>query len=236
MSYQPPRHFAVQNKSTLVSDRDVAYWTEACRMQLRDHVCPAWGIDTPPGAAVYPADTAFPADTALVAVFVDDIGDPGTLGEHGIVGDTPFVLVDAHLSAQPSAVLSHEFIETTVNVNLDRWTTPIQRGGRSYRYPFEPCDLVESSTYKVTAPGLDGMRAVDVSNFVLPAWFDQGSAGGWDFKGELTEPLQIAPGGYAAPEVDGRLTFIGQGELHLAARKFMPWGRASRLMRKGAPR
>jgi hypothetical protein len=49
MSYQPPRHFAVQNKSTLVSDRDVAYWTEACRMQLRDHVCPAWGIDTPPG-------------------------------------------------------------------------------------------------------------------------------------------------------------------------------------------
>jgi hypothetical protein len=88
----------------------------------------------------------------------------------------------------------------------------------------------------VTAPGLDGMRAVDVSNFVLPAWFDQGSAGGWDFKGELTEPLQIAPGGYAAPEVDGRLTFIGQGELHLAGPQVHAVGSRLTAHAQGPPR
>lgn len=233
MSYEPPKHFAVENRSTVVTDRDVAYWTEGCRRQLVEHVCPAWGIDMPPGAAVYPRDTEFPGNTALVAVFVDDIGDPGVLGEHGIVGDTPFVLIDATLSELPSMVLSHEFIEATVNVNLDRWTGPIRRNGRTYVYPLEAADPVESAGYQLIVELLDGMRTVMVSDFVYPEWFEPTDVhrSSYDYMGLVHGPLDIAEGGYAAPEVDGRVVFIGQGEMRLSARKFMAGGRAGRLLR-----
>lgn len=234
MSYKPPAHFAVENRSTLVSDRDVAYWTEGCRRQLVEHVCPAWGIEVPPGAAVYPRDATFPNNTALVAVFVDDIGDPGVLGEHGIVGDTPFVLIDAGLSQLPSMVLSHEFIEATCNVNLDRWTDPIRRNGRTYQYPLEAADPVEAAGYQIIVELLDGARTVMVSDFVFPEWFDPQDIHreAYDYMGLCHGPLDIVEGGYAAPEVDGRVVFLGQGEMALSARKFMPWGRAGRLLRR----
>jgi len=233
MSYTPPAHFAVENRSTLASDRDLAYWTEGCRLQLERHVCPAWNLD-PPGAAVYPRDATFAVNTAMVAVMVDDIGDPGTLGEHGLVGAIPFVLIDVHLSRSPSTVLSHEFIEATVNQWLDRWTTPIRRAGKTYSYPLEPCDAVEASSYQIPVDGLDGVRNVEVSNFVLPSWFDPAShQGQFDFLSSLTAPLEIADGGYSAPEIDGDIVFIGPGELHIAARKLLPQGRLARLIRKG---
>ncbi len=234
MTYQPPKHFAVINESTLVSDRDVAYWTEACRRQLVEHVCPAWEIGVPPGAAIYPRGTTFPGDTAMAAVFVDDIGEAGTLGLHGIVGGTPYVLIDAHLSRQPSVVLSHEFIEATVNKDLDKWTPPITRNGRTYQYPLEACDPVESATYQMVISLLDGDRAVSVSDFVYPEWFEPENAheASYDYLGLVPGALAVIGGGYAAPEIDGVVTFIGEGQMALAARKFEPWGRLGRLMRR----
>lgn len=232
MTYEPPKHFAVQNQSTLVSDRDVAYWTEGCRIQLRDHVCPVWALAVP-GAAVYPVGTQFPEGTALAALIVDDIGDPGTLGEHGTIGGVPFVLIDAHLSEKPSVVLSHEFVETTVNVDLGEWVGPIIRNGRTYYYPREACDPVEGSDYNIQTVGLDGIWGVRVSNFVYPDWFkpDAPPNARLAYLDDLDAPFEIEEGGYAAPEIDGRVTFIGEGEMHMSARKFMPWGRAARLLR-----
>lgn len=232
MTYEPPVHFAVENRSQ-ASDRDVAYWAEACRLQLIRDVCPAWGDLRPPGVAVYPRDTPFPPETALVCVFVDDIGDPGTLGEHGVMGGTPFALIDAHLSERPSVTLSHELIETTVNQWLDRWTDAIVRQAHVYRYPLEPADAVEGDTYNMNVTLLDGLRDIQVSSFVLPAWFDVGtSSTRFDHLGRLSTPLEIASGGYVAPEIDGVIECVFGSSSRMRLRRFAPWGRLHRLVQR----
>lgn len=236
MSYDAPLHFAVKNLSSMASDRDVAVWTEGCRQQLQRHVASLWDLP-PPGAAVYPDSATFPEGTALVCAFVDDIGLEATLGIHSIAGKIPFVLIDAGETNYPSIVLSHEFIEAFVNQYLDRWTTEIRQGGHSYHYPLEPCDPVEGDSYHMPVDMGAGLESVAVSNFVFPSWYDPASsASRFDFLGDLKSPLQIAPGGYAAPEVDGEVQFIGAAGapfVHIPRRKLMAWSRFSRLVQKG---
>lgn len=231
MIYTAPIHLAVQNRSTLVDDRRVAYWVEACRKQLLEHVCPLWDL-VPPGAAVYSDGTTFPAGTALVVLIVDDDGDPGAAGLHGAIGGIPYVLVDARESSSPSVVLSHEFIEVVVNQYLTRWTHDILQKGRRYRYPLEPGDPVQEHSYVIAVDVGDGTRAISVSNFVLPAWFEPGSSETvFDFLGRLGAPLEIADGGYAAPMIDGIVTLetSGRNLVRLSPRKFATWGRLHRL-------
>lgn len=229
--YEAPLHFACINSSTLVPDRDCAYWVEACRLQLVNHVCPVWGL-TPPGAALYPKGTTFPGHTALTALFVDDIAEPGVLGEHGIVAGMPYVLIDVHDSADPSQVLSHEFIEATVNQDLDRW----REVGR-YSYAIEPADPVQTSFYEYPVTILGEERRVLVSDFVFPSWYDAASRADWfDYLSILRSPLEIATGGYAPAALDGRLVYLNGGILPLGARVFKPWSRPARLAgRRRAP-
>lgn len=235
MTYAAPLHFCVQNLSTLISDREAAFWTEACRLQLVNDVCPAWDL-VPPGAAVYPKGSTFPANTALVVLLVDDDGDPRAAGEHGIIGDQPYVLIDAHDSANPCRTLSHEFAETTVNQYLNRWTTPVTVGGKKYRYPFEVCDPVEADEYRVPVQVLGEWRACDVSDFVLPSWFDPTShADKFDYLGVLGRPFELADGGYAAPEVDGEVQFLSQGLVIVGKRRMQSWSRFSRLVHGEGP-
>lgn len=222
--YVPPFHFAVSNMSSL-PDRDVAYWTEACRLQLVNHVCPVWGLPAP-GAALYPKGTAFPNHTALAAVFVDDIPEPGVLGEHGVVAGLPYVLIDAHDSQEPGQVLSHEFIETTVNMDLDRWSE-----AGAYAYALEPADPVQAQWYEVTVDILGEQRRVPVSNFVFPAWYTPGTGADWfDYLSTLRAPLEIAEGGYAPAEKDGRIVYMATGSMKFGWRMFQPWSRPARLV------
>lgn len=58
----------------------------------------------------------------------------------------------------------------------------------------EVSDPVESDSY--TRPGLDG-RPVKISDFVTPAWFNDGVGGRFDFMGLCQQPIWIRPGGYA---------------------------------------
>lgn len=235
MTYEAPLHFCVENSSTLISDREAAFWVEACRLQLVNDVCPAWGL-VPPGAALYPKGGTFPASTALVVLLVDDDGDPRAAGLHGIIGDMPYVLIDAHQSANPCRTLSHEFCETAVNQYLGRWTTPIVVGGKAYRYPLEVCDPVEADEYTVPVQLLGEWRACDVSDFVLPSWFDPTStADKHDHLGVLGRPLELADGGYAAPEVDGEVQFLSQGLVVVGKRRMQSWSRFSRLVHGEGP-
>lgn len=222
--YVPPFHFSVSNASS-VPDRDVAFWVEACRLQLLSHVCPVWGI-LPPGAAFYAKGTAFPNHTALACVFVDDIPEPGVLGEHGVIAGMPYVLIDAHDSQDPSGVLSHEFIETTVNQYCDRW-----RQVGEYGYAEEPCDPVQAQSYELPVSLMGEPRRVSVSNFVFPAWYDPTTTTDWfDYLSTLTAPLQIAEGGYAAAEKDGRLVYMATGATRFGWRMFQSWSRPARLV------
>lgn len=233
MTYEAPKHYAVYNKSIGVDDRRVAYWVEACRQQLLTHVCPLWEL-LPPGAALYENGTNFPPETALVVLFVDDDGDPQAAGLHGAIGGVPYVLIDVHEPNEPSVVLSHEFIETTCNQYLERWTPDVVQKGRRYRYPYEPCDPVQRQTYSIPVDVGDGTRVIQVSNFVLPSWFEPGTASElFDFAGRLSAPFEIADGGYAAPMVDGVVNFESTGLVRLTKRKLMPWARLSRIIEQG---
>jgi hypothetical protein len=243
--YTPPTHFAIENASTLASDRDVAFWAEACRVQLISHACPAWGIDHPPGVMVYPAGATFPAGTAVVCRIVDDMNEPGADGEHGLVGDTPYVLIDARASENPAETLSHELLEATCNVRCDRWTTPIQSAGHMVRKALEIGDPVERQPYQIQVAIEGEPRSVWVANFVLPAWFDPtNTTGPWDFRGHLSMAFEVAdPPAYAITEIDGtvamsaRLMLGGRWPVDAVAlepRKFRSWSRTSRIVRNHA--
>lgn len=58
----------------------------------------------------------------------------------------------------------------------------------------EVSDPVEADSY--TLPGANG-KAVKISDFVTPAWFNDGVGGRYDFLGLCQQPFWIRPGGYA---------------------------------------
>lgn len=58
----------------------------------------------------------------------------------------------------------------------------------------EVSDPVEADAYEL--PGADG-TAVKISDFVTPAWFNDGVGGRFDFMGLCQQPFWIRPGGYA---------------------------------------
>lgn len=58
----------------------------------------------------------------------------------------------------------------------------------------EVSDPVEADSYVL--PGADG-KPVKISDFVTPAWFNDGSGDRYDFLGLCQQPFWIRPGGYA---------------------------------------
>ena len=92
-------------------------------------------------------------------------------------------------------------------------------------WAMEVCDPVEDEAYEVHVGG----RAVSVSNFVLPAWFDSQSTGEpVDLLGSLSAPFTLTKGGYAVKYIDGQAQDV-YGE------KFAQWklpGKQHELARK----
>jgi hypothetical protein len=58
----------------------------------------------------------------------------------------------------------------------------------------EVSDPVEADSYNL--PGADG-KPVKISDFVTPAWFNDGVGSRYDFMGLCQQPFWIRPGGYA---------------------------------------
>lgn len=58
----------------------------------------------------------------------------------------------------------------------------------------ETADPVEADFYNL--PGANG-KAVKISDFVTPAWFNDGTGDRFDFMGLCQQPFWIRPGGYA---------------------------------------
>jgi hypothetical protein len=200
---------AVVNKSTLVTDADVAVMVRAVGYQLRHHAAPAWGI--PPMSVRHVDDEiAAPAGSCVIAI-LDDADQAGDLGWHtegpgGVVYGRVFArpvldngghALDGDLSV--SSVLSHEVLETAFDRHVNLWA---DAGAVSYAY--EVCDPVESDSYPVTV----NRRTAMVSNFVTPAWFDANAAAGeqLDWLGKLTRPFQLGDGGYVITMRDGKVS------------------------------
>ena len=197
--------FAVINQSTMMSDDDAKTAWYAVKNQLYWEAAPLLNrkfVDSVfvPKGAVAPAD-AFPI------VILDNPDQAGALGYHtedpgGKVWGRVFVqpvisnggtMLSGSLSV--SAVLSHEVLETFVDMNANRWADRLD----GTMVALEVADPVENDAYEVGSLDAAGSHVkVSVSNFVLDAWFDPMAAmtERFDFMQRVKAPLTMSPNGY----------------------------------------
>lgn len=197
----------ILNKSKVITNAEAQLMTSACSTQLTRDVAPAWGM--------LPMEVRFinkgvaPVGSIPIVLF-DDADQAGALGYHsdgpnglpyGRVFTKPTMESGAKTVTGPgsvASVLSHEVIELFLDPECNRWADGLD--GRSYA--FEGCDPVEADYYDV----LVGSTKVCVSNFVLPAWFDQNPPKGakFDFLGKLKKPFTMTAGGYVVTRTFGK--------------------------------
>ncbi len=194
---------AVVNKSTLVSAGDVRTMTTAVSRQVRQHVAKAWEM-VPPSVVYCASETAAPVGAWKVLIF-DDADVAGALGYHddgpdGMPYGRVFAKVSLDNNVSISSVLSHEIVEIVGDPQANYWADAPD--GKSYA--LELCDAVENDSYMVNVSGVD----IEVSNFLLPGWFDPIPAAGakFDWLGKLNEPFKMTNGGYVIVRTEGKIS------------------------------
>jgi hypothetical protein len=195
-------HLYLVNASTLVTDEEVSKMAHAINVQLRDHADPAWEkqrviTSFHEGKDLVGVQASVPR-TAWVMIILDTPDQAGALGWHwqddkDRVYSEIFAkpCLDAGSAALTgkyavSSVASHEALETFGDPFCNGWSDT----GRGFLVAQELCDPVEADGYLI-----DG---VQVSNFILPEWFDPTVSAGekFDWQGKLTQPFAMTPGGY----------------------------------------
>lgn len=220
MTYQPPTHIAVLNRSRSLADGEAALWLEAYREQIR-RAADAWGL-APPGLALYPSGHAEEPERDVAALYiVDTAGDPDALGYHTAAGRARFGYVDMTLSRAldvPSVVFGHELYEMFVDADCVRWAGPFADGTH---VPIEVADPCQRDFYTVSTEFMGTRGDVRVADFVLPSWFDPGGRGPFTYTGHnILGPLEDAPGGYHVVERDGVVLARGAAALKNFGRTF----------------
>jgi hypothetical protein len=180
------------NESSVVEDVEVAEIAKALQAQVNTDFGPIWGTNAQIKAV--PSKTKPPAGTWWL-VLLDDMDQAGALGYHDL---TPELLpigkvgakTDLEYGAKVSVTCSHELLEMLGDplINL------LVEDPRHQRvYAFENCDAVEADELGYVKLGQT------VSDFVLPAYFNVDEAGkghALSFRGNVTEPFELAKGGY----------------------------------------
>lgn len=180
---------AIVNQSSVMTDAELQAVARALDVQVARDFSPQWrtaAVVFKPAAEVQPAD--------WVCSVKDTTDQPGALGYHDVSGgDVPRMYVFAATCRQngvnPSTTISHEVLEALGDPLIELCA---QQDARTL-YAFEACDAVEQSSYPIDDPQTG--QAVEVSNFVLPAWFQPGNPGPWDHLGKLTSAGDLLPGG-----------------------------------------
>lgn len=220
----PVNHIAVLHVAKDSTVEAAVVWTAAVEKQLREHVCPAWGL-SPPGMSVYKTK---PIGAALLAI-VDDDGDDSTAGYHSqMAGLLAYAYVDVGQAKSPSKTLSHEAAEMVVNPDLTRRAT--HPDGRSLYV--EIADPVNQSTYPMPIDIMGVTHTVEVSDFVMPAWFGLPNPNPDDkrtvFSGLDLTPFTPARGGYYIVEEEGTGVIVSAPSGALMSRH--PKSRSKRIL------
>lgn len=225
--------FAVVNSSKSLKDADVEYMVVACQAQAVEF-CAAYGLDAP-AAALYRDVSKLPADDVYICEITDTMDEPGALGYHSELSNRPYIRVMAQGPAT-SITLSHEFLELLGDPDCDRWA----KRGDGTEVAVEVCDPVEGDSYPVLAEVAGEGRTVEVSNYVLGAWFDPAGNSPFDRMGNLSAPFTMTTGGYMVvlgrdgneSEVFARVEHGGSAGERNAGRKLArPRGRLLRRLR-----
>lgn len=230
----PPRHIAVISKVPSFAGADLAFLAAALAIQVRDHVCKAWGL-LPIEVAAYLDGADLPPSTAAVLYLVENDGNPASLGYHASIGGLVYGFVDVKQTraegGRLSVVASHEIIEMILNKLLDRWVWESRLGLFLWR---EACDPVQDLSYPIAVEIMGQKRLVFAADFLLPNYFDSTSRTWGDFLGRVS-PLQISADGYqVAKDRSGRIVSLPQGSPTAAAHVAKKLSRElSRLTRLG---
>lgn len=138
---------------------------------------------------------------------VDDLPEaPGALGYHSIDAQgRPFAKTAVNPSLQngsdwltgPYSVVSvvgHEACETVGNpiINIERDMSDTETTAQ------ELCDAVEDTGYH--------HEGADLTNFLLPSWFNPFGEAPFDYCGALSAPFTMTPGGYMIVTSGGKTT------------------------------
>lgn len=220
---------ATVNASTQLSDADLAFWVEGINASLKE-CCEAYGVPFTP-VALFRSVDGLPTTDVRVATYVDDIPEaPGAAAYH-TVGDDGRPL--SKMRADSGSVGGdHEAKEEAIDPECIGAATDSQ--GRVWDK--EVCDPCQGDTRKVSVTIMGETRDVEVSDFVLPAFWDKDSiTGPWDAFGLMTGPFQIRPQGYAV--IDGNEVFAEGDTVAAAAvatKKADPGSRLNRRLARAA--
>lgn len=202
--------FQVINGIDPKNDREAALITDVAG-KFMSLVTAAW--EKAPISVVFKPG-ATKVDPGFVPMFLLNTPDvDGAEGYHDITGGAPYAKV--FLATVPggewlhdpsgqgqclAAVAAHEFAEAALDSMANLWAsqavTDPQSGTEYNQLAFELCDPVQNYAFTINAA--DG-TVVDVSDFVLPPFFDPEAPAGSKFSqmGIPTAPGQVTPGGYA---------------------------------------
>jgi len=196
---------AIQNVSTVLTDAEVQAAVPALQEQISRDFAPHYDDAQ---LCFYKRGDGIPSDHALVVVS-DDADQAGELGVHDIQSNgmplgKVFAATTKRFGGLWIVTASHELLEMIADpfINL-----MVMRPDGSF-IAYEVCDAVEDDSLGYLV-GLSTI-ARTVSDFVLPAWFDPTSSSGvpvsgpFSFRGNVTQPLVLATGGYIGVYTPGK--------------------------------
>lgn len=175
----------VDETSDGVPAADLQQIAAALQQQVDNDFAPVWGVRA--DISVLAAHAAAPRGTWPIKI-IDSL--PGAGGVH--LDDQGQPYAEAVNGQQLSIAISHELLEMLVDPWGNRFTQAADiepgSGGRLVFYLVEVGDPCEVYGYSV--------NGVQVSDFILPSFYDPQAAGPVDFLGRLPGPLpQTVPAG-----------------------------------------
>lgn len=184
---------AIINASTVISDIDALSCVRALQIQLDRDYLPLWGKRA--DLFFYSKTDSQKIDLSefLQLIIMDTTDQAQAEGFHDLTASgLPIGKIFAKTTMDAgdswTVTASHELLEIMADpyINL---TANSSDGTKQFAY--ENCDAVEETDYDI-----NGIR---VSNFVTPAWFEDGIHIGqtqYDYLKLLTKPFQLLAGGY----------------------------------------
>ena len=180
---------AIMNRSTILTDEQVAPVVSALQIQVSRDFAPVWLVDAD---LVFVGKNAQPPAGTWQIALLDDSDQPGALGYHDLTPDgfplaKVFAKTDKNYGSNWTVTLSHELLETLGDPDINLCTFD----SSNRLLAMELCDAPEADQFGYLING------VLVSDFVYPAWFGvRSKVAKYDHMGYIKAPGELLAGGY----------------------------------------
>jgi hypothetical protein len=181
-------HIAVISQTPALSLDRLSLATAAIQKQVTDDFGPIWNVTAT--VDCFPTLEAKPHDY-LPVVIRENVGVTAVGVHLSDDAERVFALV-TYREEDWTLTLSHEILEMLVDpfgVRFPLGPSPADDGS-TVEYLAEVCDPCQGLDFSYPVNG------VQVSDFVIPAFYDANGPGHYDFRRHIDQPRQLLPGGY----------------------------------------